>query len=77
MSMVKVCGKMPSVARLEKIGVYKSMKEEFTIKYLIFREIWKNSCVVPKFPMFSLSGKIDNQIPCFPCAVAILFFLYT
>ena len=29
-------------------------------------------CVVPKFPVFSLSGKSDNQIPCFPCAVATL-----
>ena len=29
-------------------------------------------CVVPKFPVFSLSGKIDNQIPCFLCAVATL-----
>ena len=24
------------------------------------------------FPVFSMSGKIDNQIPCFPCAVATL-----
>ena len=27
-----------------------------------------------KFPVFSLSGKSKNQIPCFPCAVATLFF---
>ena len=27
--------------------------------------------------MFSLSGKIENQIPCFPCAVATLLkYLY-
>ena len=32
----------------------------------------KFPCVVPKFPAFSLSGKSDNQIPCFPCAVATL-----
>ena len=55
------------------------MKGQFTIKYFIFREIWKIPCVcsnfpcvVPKFPVFSLSGKSDNQIPCFPCAVATL-----
>ena len=27
-----------------------------------------------KFPVFSLSGKMDLQIPCFPCAVATLFY---
>ena len=26
-----------------------------------------------KFLVFSLAGKIDNQIPCFPCAVATLY----
>ena len=26
-----------------------------------------------KFPVFSLSGKMDFQIPCFPCAVATLY----
>ena len=39
------------------------------LPYLIFREIWKIPCVVPKFPVFSLSGKIDYRIPCFRCAV--------
>ena len=29
-------------------------------------------CVRTKFPVFSLSGKSKNQIPCFPCAVATL-----
>ena len=29
-------------------------------------------CVVAEFPVFFLSGKIDIQIPCFPCAVATL-----
>ena len=29
-------------------------------------------CVTVKFPVFSLSGKSKNQIPCFPCAVATL-----
>ena len=24
-------------------------------------------CVTAKFPVFSLSGKSKNQIPCFPC----------
>ena len=27
--------------------------------------------------MFSLSGKSKNQIPCFPCAVATLFFYFS
>ena len=54
------------------------MKGQFTIKYLIFREIWKTPYVVqifhvvPEFPVFSLSGKIDDQTPCFLCAVATL-----
>ena len=30
-------------------------------------------CVKAKFPVFSLSGKSKNQIPCFPCAVATLW----
>ena len=29
-------------------------------------------CVKAKFPVFSLSGKIKNQIQCFPCTVATL-----
>ena len=29
-------------------------------------------CYKQKFPVFSLSGKSKNQIPCFPCAVATL-----
>ena len=29
--------------------------------------------VFDKFPVFSLSGKKDFQIPCFPCAVETLF----
>ena len=30
-------------------------------------------CVTAKFPVFSLSGKSKNQIPCFPCAAATLW----
>ena len=30
-----------------------------------------------KFPVFSLSGKRDFQIPCFPCAVATLYIVWT
>ena len=30
-----------------------------------------------KFPVFSLSGKVNSQIPCFPCAVATLFHCYS
>ena len=69
MNMMEVCRKMPSKVRLKKIGLHQSMKGQFTIKYLIFREIWKILCcpnflcVVTKFPVFSLSGKINNQIP--------------
>ena len=72
MNMMKVCGRMPGEVRLEKIGAHQSMKGQFTIKYFIFRIVGKIPCVVPKFPVFSLSGKIGNQIPCFPCAVATL-----
>ena len=79
MNMIKVCRKMPSEVRLEKIGVHQLMKGQFTMKYLIFREIWKIPCVVQIFPVlylnslcFPLSGKSDNQIPCFQRAVATL-----
>ena len=78
--MLKVCEKMPSKVRLEKIGVHQSVNGQFTVKYFIFREIWKIPCVVQIYPvlylnsLFSLSGKSDNQIPCFPCAVATLTF---
>ena len=66
----------------KKIGVHQLMKGQFTVKYLIFREI---PCVVQIFPVLflnslyfpcleklmtefpvSLSGKIDDRIPCFP-----------
>ena len=66
----------------KNIGVHQSIKGQFTTKYLIFLRNVENSlycpnfpCVLPKFPVFSLSGKIDNQIPCFPCAVATLFYV--
>ena len=51
MNMMEVCGKMWSEARLEKIGLHQLMKRQFTIKYLIFREIWKIPCVVQIFPV--------------------------
>ena len=39
----------------------------------IFSLCWQIfSCVTTKFPVFSLSGKSENQIPCFPCTVATL-----
>ena len=39
----------------------------------IFSLCYQNfPCVRTKFPVFSLSGKSKNQIPCFPCAVATL-----
>ena len=36
----------------KKIGVHQLMKGQFTIKYLMFREIWKIPYVVPKLPVF-------------------------
>ena len=38
----------------------------------IFPVLINFTCVRAKFPVFSLSGKSKNQIPCFPCAVATL-----
>ena len=32
-------------------------------------------CVITKFPVFSLSGKSKNQIPCCPCAVVTLNYV--
>ena len=41
---------------------------------LVVNSLCKNIFLIffNKFPMFSLSGKMDFQIPCFPCAVATL-----
>ena len=41
---------------------------------LVVNSLCKNIFLIffSKFPVFSLSGKIDFQIPCFPCAVATL-----
>ena len=79
MNMLKACGKMLSKARLEKNWGTSFDERAIYYKILHFQGNWENSlccpnfpCVVPKFPVFSLSGKIDNQIPCFPCAVATL-----
>ena len=45
---------------------------------LVVNSLCKNIFLIffSKFPVFSLSGKMDFQIPCFPCAVATLFKLY-
>ena len=42
---------------------------------LVANSLCKNIFLIffSKFPVFSLSGKMDFQIPCFPCAVATLF----
>ena len=69
--MTKVCGKMLSEARLEKNWGTSANERTIYYKILHFWEIWKIPCVVPKFPVFPV-WKIDNQIPCFPCAVATL-----
>ena len=45
--MMKFCGKMPSILRLEKIGVSQSMKGQFTLKYFILGKFGK-------FPVFSM-----------------------
>ena len=42
---------------------------------LVVNSLCKNIFLIfffRKFPVFSLSGKMDFQIPCFPCAVATL-----
>ena len=41
---------------------------------LVVNSLCKNKFLIffSKFPVFSLSGKMDFQIPCFPCAVATL-----
>ena len=71
--MLKVCGKMLSEARLEKIGVHQSMNGQFTPKYFIFREIWKIPCVVQLFSVlclnslcFSCLEKVITKFPVFP-----------
>ena len=58
---------LPSKARL-KIFEFKEDKHTFYVNnhsLNIFR-------VRTKFPVFSLSGKSKNQIPCFPCSVDTL-----
>ena len=68
MNMMKVCGKMLSKVRLEKIlgtsvderAIYYKILN-FTIKYLIFRETWKIPYVVKIFPVLYLNSL------CFPC----------
>ena len=42
---------------------------------LVVNSLCKNIFLIffSKFPVFSLSGKMDFQNPCFPCAVATLF----
>ena len=47
-------------SKARKVGLHQSMKGQFTIKYLIFRVIWK----IPVLSKFSLCY---IQIPCFPC----------
>ena len=65
---------MPSEARLKILKLKKKPKlfmliitvQIFSLCYQIF------PYDRTKFPVFSLSGKSKNQIPCFPCAVATL-----
>ena len=67
---------MASKEKLEKNWGTSINERAIYYKILHFMEIWKIPCVVPKFPVFSLSGKSDNQIPCFPCAVATLLHFW-
>ena len=79
MNNMNVCGKVPSEARLEKN--WGTSVNERVIYYKI-HNFWGNlenslccpnfPSVIPKFPVFFLFGKIDDQIPYFPCAVATL-----
>ena len=79
---MKVCVKMPSEVRLEK--KWGTSVDESAIYYKILN-FWGNlenslccpdfPCVVPKFPVFSLSEKTNNQIPCLPCAMATLIMI--
>ena len=78
--MIKACGKILREARLEKNWGTAVDERAINYKILHFLGNLENSpccpnfpCSVPKFPVFSLSGKSDNKIPCFPCAVATLF----
>ena len=45
---------------------------------LVVNSLCKNIFLIffSKFPVFSLSGKMDFQIPCFPCALATMLFLW-
>ena len=55
MNMMKVCVKMPSEVRLEKIGVHQSIKGQFTIKYLQGGHVladMKFLCFPCVFPVF-------------------------
>ena len=68
---------MPSEARLKKFEIKKiNILFMLIITVQIFSLCWQIFlCVRTKFPVFSLSGKRKNQIPCFPCfpcAVATL-----
>ena len=63
---------MSSKVRLKKFEIYKKIPvliitvQRFSLCLKYF------PCVTAKFPVFSLSGKSKNQIPCFPCVVATL-----
>ena len=65
---------MPSEARLKIFEIHKrSIILLLIITIQIFSLCQKYfPCVTAKFPVFSLSGKSKNQIPCFPWAVATL-----
>ena len=64
---------------MKKIEVHQSMKGQFTVKYFIFREIWKIPCVVQIFPVLHLNSlcfpcleKVITKFPVFPVPMATL-----
>ena len=68
---------MKSYAEQSKAKIFEILKINilfiliFTVKiFSLCFQIFP--CVTAKFPVFSLSGKSKNQIPCFPCVVATL-----
>ena len=72
---------MPSEARLKNFEINILFILIITVKYFpcvtekYFPCVSKFFAVSKQNSVFSLSGKSNNQIPCFPCAVATLSFV--
>ena len=65
-----------------RLNIFRNLKKPILFMLIITVQIFSLCkqffpCVRTKFPVFSLSGKSKNQIPCFPRGhPAITFFLY-